>query len=147
MFIYDSISVPDGVTVTCGDYNIEVSFEKAKFPLLNATRLHLLDSSCKGTENSTYLKVVTSLNDCGTTFTATGETLIFSNVVQDHAEVIDGLITREHDFDFSFNCSYSRKKFLSLHFVPEGRRYVPGKGITSFLSFDFALRRNKEYFI
>ena len=43
------------------------------------------------------------------------------------------VITREHDFDLSFQCSYSKKKILSLQFVPEGRVEIPGVGTKKFI--------------
>ena len=127
-------------SITCGDYVMVVSFEKNRFPSLDANRLHLLYPSCQATETSTHLLVNTSLNGCGTSFVETEDAITFSNVVQQDAAPLqrsanDGsaLITREHDFQLPFECSYSRKKLLSLHFVPMGRIDILGVGMNSFI--------------
>lgn len=135
------------MTVTCGDYVIVVSIEKALYPSLEANRLRLYYSSsggCQATQTSTHLYVNTSLQGCGTRFLETGDSLVFSNVVvQDSVPLQasgagsgdDGstaVITREHDFNLPFKCSYSRKKILSLQFVPEGRVEIPGVGTKKF---------------
>lgn len=118
---------------------MEVSFEKSAFPSLDASRMHLLGfPACSASETSTHIYLTTSLNDCGTTFVETGDTLVFSNEVIQDAQPIQGsgdddLITREHDFELSFHCSYSRKKLLSLSFVPEGRVDIPGVGMEEFV--------------
>lgn len=137
---------PAGVTVTCGDYEIEVSIEKAAFPSLDASRLYLDYSSfaCQATQTSTHLYLSTSLHGCGTSFLETGDDLVFSNVVKQDAVPLQGsgndgsgddgsaVVTREHDFDLPFECSYSRKKILTLHFVPEGRLEIPDVGMKKF---------------
>jgi len=139
---------PAGVTVTCGDYVIEVSVEKALYPSLEADRLRLNYSSsagCQATETLTHLYLSTSLHGCGTLFLETGDSLVFSNVVVQDAVPLQGpgnngsaaLITRDHDFDLPFECTYSRKKILSLQFVPEGRVEIPDIGMKNCLAFDF----------
>lgn len=135
------------MTVTCGDYVIEVSIEKALHPSLEANRLRLYYSSsggCQATQTSTHLYVSTSLHGCGTLFLETGDSLVFSNVVVQDAVPLQGsvagsgddgsaaVITRDHDFDLPFECSYSRKKILSLQFVPEGRVEIPDVGKEKF---------------
>jgi len=138
---------PAGVTVTCGDYVIEVSIEKALYPSLEANRLRFYYSSsagCQATQTSTHLYVSTSLHGCGTLFLETGNSLVFSNVVVQEAVPLQGsgagsgdygsaaVITRDHDFDLPFECTYSRKKILSLQFVPEGRVEIPDVGMKKF---------------
>lgn len=93
--------------------------------------MHLSSSGCKATDASSHISIRTSLNDCGTSFVETGDNIIFLNVVYDDADPTGkgSAITREHDFEFPFNCSYSKTKFLSLHFVPEGRLEIPGVGM------------------
>ena len=131
------------MTVTCGDYVITVSIEKALHPSLEANRLRLYYSSsggCQATQTSTHLYVSTSLHGCGTLFLETGDSLVFSNVVVQDAVPLQGsgddgsaaMITRDHDFDLPFECSYSRKKILSLQFVPEGKVEMPGVGKKKF---------------
>lgn len=40
-------------------------------------------------------------------FSKTKEDFVFSNVVYDNSELMDSVITREHDFELSFKCNYS----------------------------------------
>ncbi|KAL9987824.1 hypothetical protein ACROYT_G002192 [Oculina patagonica] len=144
--------VGDEPSVTCGDYEMLVSFEKSAFSSLDASRLHLQYPFCPASENFTHIYLTTSLNDCGTTFVETGDTLVFSNKVIQDALAIQGsgddgstLITREHDFELAFHCSYSRKKLLSLYFVPEGRVDVPGVGGFGNFTFRFNVYRSSAY--
>lgn len=109
---------------------MKVSFEKSSFPSLNKSRLHLNSSICEATETASHIYLVTYLNDCGTTYVETGEAFVFSNVVLQDAVPLQGaVITREHDYEFPFQCTYSRKKLLSLEFVPEGRKDIPDVGM------------------
>ena len=101
------------MTVTCGDKNMTIYLEKQKFPYLNASMLHLRRSSCRASETPTHLVLSTDFNDCGTTYTEVDDLSIFTNEVQGDIQVQD-YITRDHDFDLQFNCSYSRKIFLKF---------------------------------
>ena len=118
----------NGVTVSCGDGNMTISLEKQRFPYLNASQLHLRGDWCGATESSTHLFLITALNDCGTTYIETEDSLIFSNEIQGDVQV-HNVITRYHDFDLQFNCTYSRKRFLSLSFTPDGIVIPSGEGI------------------
>lgn len=145
MQCFDLISEPPaGVIVSCGDYVIEVSIEKTLYPSLEANRLRLYYSSsagCQATQTSTHLYVSTSLHGCGTQFLETGDSFVFSNVIVQDAAPFQGsgagsgddgsgaVITREHNFDLPFECTYSRKKILSLQFVPEGRLEIEDVGM------------------
>lgn len=144
-----------GVAVTCGDYVITVSIEKALYPSLEANRLRLYYSSfggCQATQTSTHLYVSTSLHGCGTLFLETGDSLVFSNiVVQDSVPSGSGddgstaVITRDHDFDLPFECKYSRKRILTLQFVPEGRVEIPGVEGFGDLTFTFDVYKTSSY--
>lgn len=110
----------NNVTLTCGDGNMTISLEKQKFLYLNASQLHLLGSWCRATESATYLFLHTDLNDCSTTYMETESSLVYSNEVQTDIGQIQSVVTRDHEFNLRFNCSYPRKKFLSLSFTPIG---------------------------
>ena len=111
-----------------------VYLEKQKFPYLNASMLHLRWSwlgRCRASETPTHLVLSTSLNDCGTTVTEVGDLIIFTNEIQGDIQV-QNYITRDHDFDLQFNCSYSRKKLLGLSFIT-GEIFVEDEGIGTML--------------
>jgi len=120
----------NGVTVSCDDGNMTVSLEKQSFPYLNASQLHLRGYwyPCWATESSTHLFLSTALNDCWTTVIETEDSLIFSNEIYGDLQVYNS-ITRDHDFELQFNCTYSRKRFLSLSFTPSGIVIPPVEGI------------------
>ena len=107
---------------------MEVTFEKGIFTTLEAGNMSLDAPACSASDSLQFISISTALNECGTKFYETEDTIVFSNVVHEDAELVNGQITREHDFEFPFNCSYSKTKFLSLQFVPEGRLDVPGVG-------------------
>lgn len=120
--------VENNVTLTCGDGNMTISLEKQKFLYLNASQLHLLGSWCRATESATYLFLHTDLNDCSTTYMETESSLVYSNEVQTDIGQIQSVVTRDHEFNLRFNCSYPRKKFLSLSFTPIGIVLPPPQG-------------------
>ena len=128
ILLFLNITVEPGVTVTCRAHEMEVTFEKRIFTTLEARNMSLDATACSASDSPQFISISTALNECGTKFYETGDTIVFSNVVHKDAELANGQITREHDFEFPFNCSYSKTKFLSLQFVPEGRLDVPGVG-------------------
>ena len=105
---------------------MEVTFEKGIFTTLEAGNMSLDTLACSASHSPQFISISTALNECGTKFYETEDTIVFSNVVHEDAELVNGQITREHEFPF--NCSYSKTKFLSLQFVPEGRLDVPDVG-------------------
>ena len=107
-----------------------VALRKAYYHYLNASRLHLSDPSCRATESATYIFLTTSLDSCWTKRSETGTLLTFYNKVEGDTERIRNTITRDHDFDMNFNCSYRRKEFLSLSFTPQGVVRPPLKGMS-----------------
>ena len=107
-----------------------VYLEKQKFPYLNASMLHLRwswRSWCRASETPSHLVLSTSLDDCGTIVTEMDDLIIFTNEIQGDIQVQNS-ITRDHDFDLQFNCSYSRKKLLGLSFIT-GEIFVQDEGI------------------
>ena len=120
----------NGVTVSCDDGNLTVSLEKQSLLYLNASQLHLRGYwyPCWATESSTHLFLSTALNDCWTTVIETEDSLIFSNEIYGEVQVYNS-ITRDHNFGLQFDCTYSRERFLSLSFTPDGIVMPPGEGI------------------
>ena len=109
---------------------MKVALQKASYPYLNASRLHLNDPSCIATESATDIFLETSLDSCGTVRLETGIRLTFYNKVEGDIELIGNAITRHHNFDMNFNCSYRRTELLSLSFVPQGVVKPPIKGMS-----------------
>lgn len=137
-----------------------MSIEKALYPSLEANRLRLYYSSsagCQATQTSTHLYVSTSLHGCGTQFLETGDSFVFSNVIVQDAAPLQGsgagsgddgsgaVVTREHNFDLLFECTYSRKKILSLQFVPEGRLEIDDVVGFGDLIFTFDVYKTSSY--
>ena len=73
----------------------------------------------RATENSSHFFISTPLNYCGTLVNETEDALIFWNEIRADAVIIDNVITRTHDIKFTFYCSYSRRKMLSIQFQPQ----------------------------
>lgn len=127
--------ISENISISCDEYNMVVSIKKSSFPFLDVNRLHLLYPYCTAWSTSTDIYLYTSLNGCWTYYVETEHSLVFSNVVQQDAEPINGsafdgsdLITREHDFELPFECNYSRTTLLTLQFAPEGRIDIPRTG-------------------
>ena len=70
----------------------------------------------RATQNSTHVSISTNLNACGTQVNETEDALIFWNEIRVDAVIIGNVITRTHDINLRFHCSYSRKKMLSVQF-------------------------------
>ena len=117
------------MTVTCDESSMSVDLEKEVYPYLNASLLHLRDSSCRATESVTHLSLTTDLDDCLTSVAETSSSLIFTNEIQADIVKISSAVTRDHDFDLEFNCSYPKEKLLSLSFTPKGIDIPPLQGI------------------
>lgn len=143
--IAQSGSEEPGVTVTCGAHQMGIAFEKRVFSSLEARNMSLDAPACYASDNPQFISISTALNGCGTKLQETDDTIVFSNVVHQDAELVNGQITREHDFEFPFNCSYSKTKFLSLHFVPEGRVDVRGVGEFGDFNFTFDVFTSSSY--
>ena len=73
----------------------------------------------RATQNSTHVSISTTLNACGTLVNETEDELIFWNEIRVDAVIVDNVITRTHDINLRFYCSYSRKKMLSIQFRPQ----------------------------
>ncbi|XP_073242010.1 ZP domain-containing protein-like [Porites lutea] len=108
--------VEPGATVTCDEDNMTISLKKETFPFFDANNLHLRYSSCRATQNSTHVSISTNLNACGTLVNETEDALIFWNEIRVDAVITGNVITRTHDINLRFHCSYSRKKMLSVQF-------------------------------
>ena len=66
---------------------------------------------------------------------ATEDALIFWNEIQVDAVIVDNVITRTHDINLRFHCSYSRKRILSIQFQPQ-QIFIGSEG-AFFLSFNY----------
>ena len=124
------LSSERGVTVTCADDSMALSFEKQSFPFFDANLLHLRHPSCNAQVNSTHIILTTSLNDCGTLQNETQDAVIFWNEVLANAVNVTGIgITRTHNIRIPFSCRYGRKKLVSLNFTPRYKVFGAGTAI------------------
>ena len=84
--------------------------------LFNCWFSFLIFLNNRATQNSTHVSVSTNLNACGTQVNETEDALIFWNEIRVDAVIIGNVITRTHDINLRFHCSYSRRKMLSVQF-------------------------------
>ena len=96
---------------------------------------YLVSFNCRATQNSTHVLISTTLNACGTLVNETEDALIFWNEIQVDAVIVDNVITRTHDINLRFHCSYSRKRILSIQFQPQ-QIFIGSEGAFS-LSFNY----------
>ena len=94
----------------------------------------------RATQNSTHVSISTNLNACGTQVNETEDALIFWNEIRVDAVIIGNVITRTHDINLRFHCSYSRKKMLSVQFQTQ-QVFTGSEGalINSFFSLYFQI--------
>ena len=95
--------------------------------------------NCRATQNSTHVLISTTLNACGTLVNETEDALIFWNEIQVDAVIVDNVITRTHDINLRFHCSYSRKRILSIQFQPQ-QIFIGSEGAFFFLLITLQLR-------
>ena len=112
------------VQVKCGVDVIEVALPRSVLSQ-GVTVQHLFleghedDWNCLARENRTHLYVKFRRQDCGMTKSEDDLTISYSTVVHQKKVTDDGLITRTHDFEARFTCSYDKKiKYGPLFFRP-----------------------------
>ena len=79
------------------------------------------------------------MNACGTLVNETEDALIFWNEIQVDAVIVDNVITRTHDINLRFHCSYSRKRILSIQSQPQ-QIFIGSEGAFFFLLITLQLR-------
>ena len=84
--------------------------------MFNCWVCFLIFLNYRATQNSTHVSISTNLNACGTLVNETEDALIFWNEIRVDAVITGNVITRTHDINLRFHCSYSRKKMLSVQF-------------------------------
>jgi len=95
---------------------------------LDSSKLHLRDANCKSTKvTDDYIIFRTVLDGCGTThnISSDGKYLVYYNSITGEmvSPTTDALITREHQSEMPFQCSYERRVVLSVH------AYSPRRGV------------------
>ena len=115
---------PPSIRVT----NISFVFSLRIFDnLFNCWVCFLIFLNYRATQNSTHVSISTNLNACGTLVNETEDALIFWNEIRVDAVIIGNVITRTHDINLRFHCSYSRKKMLSVQFQTQ-QVYIGSEG-------------------
>ena len=66
----------------------------------------------------------------------TGIWLTFFIKVKGDNERIGNTITRDHNFNINFNCSYRRTELLGLSFTPQGRRTSVERYVFDFVAYN-----------
>jgi len=102
------------MTVTCNSDVIQVVILRSETNL-NPDQTYLLDSSCVPTVNDTHMVFETALGGCGTTRQETENYIIYSNAVEEKANIAGSEITFG---SFDFHCAMSREKLVTGVFQP-----------------------------
>ncbi|XP_031554208.1 oncoprotein-induced transcript 3 protein-like isoform X2 [Actinia tenebrosa] len=137
--------VPD-TRVTCGPSHIQISIPKARLPGVVVQDLHLLDPSCRATEDSTHFYLKTLFNQCGTVTNKTSSSITYANKVIERPLPKNVTITRIRELEVSFTCSYSRKKeLITSQFQPHKSKLIFNKNVRGNFSFSFRFYPNSSF--
>ncbi|KAG5839831.1 hypothetical protein ANANG_G00209220 [Anguilla anguilla] len=101
--------------VICNENTMTVELEKSSIIGLHEDHLRLNDASCTPTSNSTHVIAAMSLSSCGTILEEDADNLIFKNEITSYDKLGD-VITRKHQVEIGFSCSYPKKGNVSLEF-------------------------------
>lgn len=103
---------------------MEIVLNTSKFGDFQTDTATLLDTNCKARRfNSTHVYMSTPLDGCGTyhNYSSDGRYVIYYNQInlQKKTNGGDGLITRDHQAVFEFECRYHRRMVMSVvHYNP-----------------------------
>ncbi|KAJ8252202.1 hypothetical protein COCON_G00215140 [Conger conger] len=103
------------VNVVCNETTMTVEVEKASIIGLHEDHLRLIDPSCTPISNGTHVIAAVSLSSCGTELEEDAENLIFKNEIMSFDNISD-VITRKHQVEIEFSCTYPKKGRVSLEF-------------------------------
>ncbi|XP_047436383.1 ZP domain-containing protein-like, partial [Mugil cephalus] len=134
-------------TVTCNETTITVEVEKSYLIRRNLDNLHLndfTDPSCNLTthSNETHLMTVMSLNACGTHVEEDEDNIIFVNEISSADP--DEIISRRHDVEIVFSCSYPKRTNLTLGFRHKNPYAFTEKGFGAF-TFQFEFFESQRF--
>ncbi|XP_064169282.1 ZP domain-containing protein-like isoform X1 [Anguilla rostrata] len=106
---------PGKATVICDENTMTVEVEKASIIGLHEDHLRLNDASCTPISNATHVIAAMSLSSCGTILEEDVDNLIFKNEITSYDKLGD-VITRKHQVEIEFSCTYPKKGNVSLEF-------------------------------
>ncbi|XP_061078249.1 uncharacterized protein LOC133111714 [Conger conger] len=109
--------------VVCNETTMTVEVEKASIIGLHEDHLRLIDPSCTPISNGTHVIAAVSLSSCGTELEEDADNLIFKNEIMSFDNIGD-VITRKHQVEIGFSCTYPKKGRVSLEFRAHKIPYV-----------------------
>uniref|UniRef100_H3ATL0 Soluble scavenger receptor cysteine-rich domain-containing protein SSC5D n=1 Tax=Latimeria chalumnae TaxID=7897 RepID=H3ATL0_LATCH len=132
-----------GANTVCTDTTMTLSVPKSSFNRLHNIHFHLNDPSCSVTSNGTHIIASVSLNSCGTQMKETRDYIIFKNEITsfNHPHFV---ITRKHDVQIPFSCSFPKRTNVAASFHVHKGAYIfsePGFGHFSYV-FEFYTDRH-----
>ena len=106
---------------------MKVTLDVSKHPSLKLDGIVLEDDSCKPAGiNSTHISFETGLDGCGTKHNTTDEYIIYYNAIVANTKGSNdsSIITRDFQASFPFQCSFPRRKVLSVTSFSPRRKVV-----------------------
>ncbi|XP_031553299.1 ZP domain-containing protein-like isoform X4 [Actinia tenebrosa] len=110
--------------VTCQENHMEIELDKNTYSYLNSSAFHLRDSSCHGQVTQRSIILSTPLNSCMTISKQTDDTVTYQNEVRAEWTIKtnpNDTVTRHDALVLPFNCTYKRRKYVSVSFKPKRR--------------------------
>ncbi|KAK3741104.1 hypothetical protein QZH41_013930 [Actinostola sp. cb2023] len=142
--------VYQGFAVQCSKYHMLVTISLERFEYLRPSSLRLEDASCVPYfVNETLVLFRVPLDRCGTYHNATSDKITYWNSVNgDSEENGNHLITRKFQVRLGFDCSYSKKRTLSVVSFSPRRKVVyssaDGRGNFTFMMNMYKTDQYKE---
>ncbi|XP_043915624.1 uncharacterized protein LOC122791765 [Protopterus annectens] len=120
--IYRSLEKGDA-DIMCTQNTMTVTVRKSLIKGMDEHHLRLNDPSCLVSSNGTHVIASVSLNSCGTEVEEEGNNIIFKNEITtfDHPNEV---ITRRHEVQIPFRCSYPKESNTTNAFHTHKKPYL-----------------------
>ena len=105
----------DGVSVSCSDDSMRIDIAKDALNGMSIVDLHLVDSACQATSNSSHYTLETPLVGCGTASRHNEDYIIYSNEVIQTSSDSESIISRDPDLAIPFACFYGKEGVTSTY--------------------------------
>nr|XP_014354167.1 PREDICTED: deleted in malignant brain tumors 1 protein-like [Latimeria chalumnae] len=130
--------------IVCTDTTMTLSVLKSSIEGQHENRLRLNDPSCSISLNGTHIIASVSLNSCGTQIKETQNSTIFENQITsfDHHHK---MITRKHEFQIPFSCSFPKKSNISASFHTHKGAYIFSETAFGHFTYVFEFYTNHHY--
>ncbi|XP_006003872.1 uncharacterized protein LOC102354532 [Latimeria chalumnae] len=130
--------------VICTDTTMILSVLQSSIKGLHENHLRLNDPSCTVSSNGSHIIASVSLNSCGTQMKETSDYIVFENEITSFDHPYD-VITRKHEVQIPFSCSFPKRTNVSSLFRAHKGAYIFSEAGFGQFSYVFEFYTNHYY--